>query len=383
MTNLIPIARFQEIFTRLKLIKEKAKSGKYEIWRDSEDKSRFAVLPLDIASHDYAYLQEQNITFLSNLLYSNANEENREEIKSQLSEYNYKLINRLQVTESNPQESVPFRLADALINKNIESFLHFYNKRTKGDQTLGIKNIQLNHTMSGSFVIPMSIEVFDNNIISTVPTKVNILLREYLEIIDFLSKLEIENKDKFVTSMLDRQIDSTIAKDFFDSKSSVAKYLKDYKDVIQNIYISGKGNPILDYNLRKPDRIFKEVSIRNLQIANDDFIDLLEKKEIEQNADSINEVNTSIEVIVDAVDRDGRVKFSVVSIGDKSLGKSFKAFVDEQPQNRLNEFADAFKTGEILLIKGDVRKAKSQAGKILIQDIHSKKIQKSLFDDEK
>ncbi len=363
------------------MIKSKSKSGNYEIWKSRERDDLFTVLPLAKSSHDYEYYQEKNVEFINYLLGLVYNEENKEEILSQLNGYNYKLINRIQTKEPYSQETVPYRLADVLINKNVNAFLYFFNQKTKGKIPLGIKNIRLNHTQHGSFVIPVSIELVGQETFPTIPSQINKTLRDYLDVVDLISGLDMSNEEKFASSVLENDLDSTLVRNFIDSTSSVAFYKKEYSDFIQNVSISGRSNPILDYQLERKYKNFPEVSLAQLQPASVEFFEYLERKETERDEQAIYAVNTTIEVIVDALDRGGKVKFSVVAVGAQRIDKPFKASIDEQPQVRLNEFASAFITGEVLELNGDIRKPKHKLGKILVHELKRKNPKLTLLDD--
>jgi hypothetical protein len=295
------------------------------------------------------------------------------DIESQLLHYNYKLINRIINQENYKDDNVPFELASVLPAKNIEAFRSFYSAFTKGKKNIPIEDFKLNHTQHGSFIIPISIpaEVGGDRLIN-IANETNLILRKYLDTIDKLLAVPIQDVKNYADRVIDEGIDSRLVKDFFSKNDSVAKYKTKYQNIVKDIYFTVKSNPILDYKLSDTDRNFKVVDLGGISVLPDEYIDFLEKREIEADSSTRSDDNAKIDVEVDSIDINGTAKFKVFAINNEPLSKPFKATTSELPKVKQDFCADAFKSRNTIVITGDILKTKGKSGKIIVDTFEIK-----------
>lgn len=380
----IPIDRFRDAFSRLGWIKTDSKSKIYEVWSHPKNKDIWTVIPEKQEGSEYKYYQNKNIKMLLFALDLPETDQNIDDITNQLLGYNYKLLNRIVNREEYKNDSVPFELAEALPSRNIDAFRSFYLTKTKG-KSLPINIFELNHTQFGSFIIPISIIIpTENDLFNDVPSETNTILRDYLKTIDKLTKIEPTDAITYANKIIDEGIDSKIVKEFLSKNEGIAKYKDKYKEKIKDLSISGASSPLIDFNLAPEYKAFQEVNLTEVSILSDEYIETLEKREIEVDSASISEYGVSIEVTVDAIDQNGTAKFSVYSINKTPLEKPFKAISVELSRGNLNKCVDVFKERNMLIITGDITKTKGRPGKIVPDSTFQDKPKNpTLFDDLK
>ncbi len=383
---LVPIDRFRSAFQRLKWNEQLSTSGKYYIWTDPTDESIWTRQPIRESEPEYLLYQEKNIFMLLYALNQPETNECASELLSQLKEYNYKLTNRIVGKNNKVNSTIPFELANIITEKNIEAFRYFYQTKSKNKKQIPLERFELNHTEVGSFVIPISISVEEEKNVSFIPMQndTNILIHKYLDAIETLTKIPRDSALQFADQVIENSIDSKIVKDFFGYDRSIARYIKKYASDINGVTIGSKGSLLLDYGLNQDQRNFKQVDISKVEALNEDYIRTLEEREIEKDETRIDIKATKIDVIVDQIDRNGKIKFTVTGIGDTDKDYSFKAYSNELPVAKLDVFADFFKNGGATVITGDISKTKGKVGKIIVDNIGSantKTNKISLFDD--
>lgn len=372
-------SKFNEAFKMVKWIGGESNSKKYFLWSDPKDSSIWTVIPKDENGPEYEYYQDKNIKMLLYALDLPENEESYEEIHSQLVTYNYKLINRI-VSYKNDIDCVPFELANNLPSKNIDAFRSYFQIKTSGKHKLPIESFKLNHTRHGSFIIPISILAESNNQFDSMPSETNHILHEYLEKIEVLTSIKEQNDEKFVTKVLDSEIDSILVKDFLGENDSIAKYKNKYSEEIKELTISVTPSPFLDYSLQQNQKNFKSVNLSEINSVSDALIAEIQNKEVELNPVTLYEVGAKIKVIIDGVNRNGTAKFRVVSVKGQTFDKPFHAETTELPQAKLNICADAFKTSDPIEIVGDIKKTKGKVAKIVVDTLDVEDKPLSLFE---
>lgn len=364
INSLIPRNRFSDVFQRLNWVRSDARSGNYDVWTSTNVTNLWTVIPKNEKSEDYLYCQDKNIKILLQALGLEENDFNMEDLRSQLSGYNYKLINRI-VSQDNRIETVPFEMADVLSSKNIDAFRFYYQTKTRG-KNIPIESFRLHHTQEGSFVIPISIVAEqDQESLLTMPTHTNSVIRDYLKTLEVLFKVPHNDEKAFADKVIDSGIDSKIVKVFLGNSDSVAKTKLKYQVAVKEISVSSSGSPILDYHLEPSEKKFPVVDMSKIQVLEDNFLEFLEGREIEADSATIEESGVKINVAVDSLDQNGTVKFSVFGINGQDVTKSFKARSTKLTKNTLNYLTDAFKSREVIEVTGDITKSKGKVGEII------------------
>lgn len=368
--DIVPVIKFREAFTKVGWKHATSSSGKYEIWTDNKDESIWTRLPLLESDPEYRFYQNKNILFLLYALGLPENKDAEDDLKSQLKDYNYKLVSRIIATPDSPKNTVPYEVANIVTQKNVDAFRFFHQTKSKKTRSLPIEKFQLNHTEVGSFVIPVSILVDDSpNSFFPVPSQTNLFLHQYLDAVEKLASLPRKNPTDFAERVMAESIDSKIVKDFFGNDSSIARCREKYAESIDNITITTKGSPFLDFGLEEKDQSFKEVSIGHVLPLKEDYIDYLEQLEIRSDTTRIDIRGGKIDVAVEAIDINGHAKFSVVAVNGTELSKPFKAYSTELSKKKLDMCADYIKRGGAMRVIGDLEKLKGKSGKILIDDL--------------
>jgi len=371
-TLALPINKFREAYQKVGWIEHTTKDGKYIIWSNPKDKDTWIQLPKDDKAVDYNYFAEQNIKMLLYILDLPENDQSIDEIISQLRAYNYKMVNRIVGNSELKSDSIPYELATIVPQKNIEAFRHFYLTRPKTSmRSIPIEKFQMNHTEVGSFVIPVSILVEEdkNETIIPLQSETNLILHEYLTMVDTLVNTEPVDAIKYAQKIVGEHIDSKIVKDFLGKTNSIAKATEKYQNQIEKVTISSSGSPILDYDLTKPEKEFKVVNIGKMSTLGDDFIEEIERLEVKMDDSKVEEYSAHIDVVVDSIDRNGNVKLSVTAINNKAVKKVFKANISEVSKARLDKFAEYFKNDGSAVVRGDIFKPKGKMGKIIIETV--------------
>lgn len=378
--NIIKKERFADVFNRVGWIRSDAKSGKYDIWTSPKDSSIWTVVPKNESAEDYLYYQDKNIKFILYILDLPVDDFTISDIQSQLTGYNYKLLSKIINQDHYSNDIVPFELADVLSNNNIDAFRFFYKVKMRG-KTIPIEDFQLHHTQKGSFIIPISIAAqLDQNTLINVASNTNIVIRDYLKTVDKLIKIPKQEEKQFADKVIEENIDSKIVKAFLGSGSSVAKVKQKYTDKIKEISITSNGSAILDFGLSNAEKIYPQVDISSIEVLSDNFIEVLEAREVEADSSSIEESGVKINVEVDSLDQNGTVKFSVFGIDGKEVLKPFKARSTKLTKNILNSLTDAFKSREIIEVTGDITKSKGKVGEIVGEKFDVKQKNPTLFD---
>ena len=383
-TEIISREKFKDVFERLGWIHSTSKSGKYDLWTFDKNKKIWATLPRDQETIEYIFNQDKNIRMLVYALGLPDNEISFQLIHAQLVSYNYKLINRIVNKKSFSQEVVPYELATAVPSKNIDAFRSFFLFKKHGKESLSLDKFQLNHTEHGSFIIPISIqaEAGERSLVPLASTT-SILIREYLDTIDRLVKIDPGDKEKYGKKIVEEGIDSKLVKDFLNTKDSIAKYREKYHETVKEISITSQSNPILDYHLTDEHRSFKKVELGTLNPLPDEYIQYIEKLEEEADFASRKDIDAKIEAAVDSIDTNGTAKFTVFSINSEEIKKPFKARTTQLPTVFLNLCAQAFISREKISINGDLTKGRGKIGTIITSNLLRESVNQGLFSEIK
>lgn len=370
-SSVVKIAKFRETYARVGWPEKRSKDGRYIIWTSPRNASIWVRLPVNEDAIDYTLYAKKNVLMLLYALNIPETQSTAEELISQLRAYNYKLINRIVSDAEFKADSVPYELATLLPQKNIEAFRHYYLTRKTKKRSIPINRFQLNHTEEGSFVIPVSILVDEDKNATLMPTQneTNIVIHDYLNMVDSLLKIAANNPVTYAEKVVGESIDSKIVKDFLGRAGSIAKSREKYSHEIKEVSISSKGSLILDYGLERSEQEFKEIDLGGIDVLGDDYIKELEKLEIAADKNKVEETQATINVVIDNIDRNGRVKFTVTAINNEEINKPFKAYSNELTKTRLDQFADYFKNEGSAIVTGDITKATGRMGKINLETI--------------
>lgn len=367
----IPVEKFRQAYQKVGWLEKESKDGKYIIWVSPEDKNLWIQLPVIEGAVDYDFYAQQNVKMLLYILDLPEDKQSIDEIISQLRAYNYKLINRIVGKSDFKSDSVPYELATTLPQKNIEAFRHFYLTRRTGKRSIPIEKFQMNHTEVGSFVIPVSILVEEdkNGTIIPLQNETNAVLHDYLKMVDRLVNITPDDPVRYAEKVVKEEIDSKIVKDFLGKTNSIAKATEKYKEQVEGITISSTGSALLDFDLAKKEKEFAVVNIGTINPIEDEYIKEIERLEIKSDDSRVEEYGADIDVVVDNIDRNGNVKFTVIAINGKEIKKPFKASSSELTKARLDLFAEYFKNDGAAVVRGDIAKSTGKMGKIIIETV--------------
>ncbi len=368
----ISLDKFEFAFYRAGWDQRESKDKKYVVWIDKDDPKTWTMQPRDMKSPEYKYYQEQNILILLYAFNLKETQDSRVELISQLKSYNYKLINRIVTNDNYSDNIVPYELATALPEKNIDAFRYFYQLKADENKLLPIERFEMNHTEVGSFVIPISISIDDEEAsqLPTVANNTNVVLHEYLKAIETLKQIPKNTPTDYAQRVFSERINSKIVKDFFGATNSIAKIKEKYSHKIKEITIGSKGSVVLDYGLKTEEREFKSVDIGGIEVLQQDYIDELEKLEISSDSSKIEEYGAQINVLVDNLNIGGKVIFEVLNIRGMKIDKPFKAIGSQLTKSQLDICADYFKERKPALIIADVTKAKGRMGYLIIESVN-------------
>jgi hypothetical protein len=370
-SNSISTERFRGAYQKVGWIEKISKDGRYIVWQSPRENDVWIVLPKSEEALDYAYYAQKNVLMLLYALDLPENQSSIDDLISQLRFYNYKLVNRIVGNTEFKSDSVPYELASLLPQKNIEAFRHFYLTSKTSRRSIPIEKFQLNHTEVGSFVIPVSILVEEESNTTLVPlqSETNIVLHDYLKMVDSLLKIPAKNPVTYAEKIIGESIDSKIVKDFLGKTNSIAKAKEKYGQTVKNVTITGSGSSLLDFNLGKPEKEFQIVDLGHAEVLEDDFIREIERLEIAIDDSKVEEYQANVDVVVDNIDRNGNVKFTVTAINGSEIKKPFKANSSELTKARLDLFAEFFKNDGSAVVRGDITKSKGRMGKIIIDTV--------------
>lgn len=373
----IPFNRFEEAYTRAGWTRKNSADGRYGVWIKPDDPDVWTMLPTDISSPEYRLYQNKNLLMLLYALGIEENEETISELVSQLKHFNYKLINRIVPQSDASYNSVPYELATLLPDKNIDAFRYFYQTKAKRQKNIPIERFEMNHTEVGSFIIPVSISVDENDkqvSLASVQTDTNKVLHDYLSAVQTLTELPRYDADVFAKRALEEQLNSKIVKDFYGSENSVARYKEKYQKQVKEITIGSTGSYILDFGLTKEEKDFKQVDVGGISALSSDFIETLERLEIASDSTKIEEFGATLNVLVDSVNIRGTVVFEVLKINNDNVEKPFKAISSQLTKSQLDKCADYFKERKPASVLADITKPKGRVGKITIESINPGKM---------
>jgi hypothetical protein len=360
--------KFADAFQKIGWDVRISKSEEYYIWVDPKDENMWVRLPRHETNPHYITYQRKSTSLLMYALDMPENKTSADEIISQLEGYNYKLISRILGINSGPIDRVPYELATEVTKKNTEAFRHFaLTKKNGRKRAIPIDKFELNHTRTGSFVIPISLSAEEDSNETLLPKQsaTGVILHEYLNMLDKLIKAPRSTAEAFAENVVGDAIDSKIVKSLLAKEGSVAKYSSKYSSMIGGIIIEGRSSPILDFRLDEKDKKFKDVELTGTPPVEDEYIKAVEDLELRSNDSSITENKAKIEVVVDTIDRTGKARFTVMSINDEEIKRPFKAMGTEMSITKLNECAAHFATGSFIVI-GDVAKMSGRMGTIKV-----------------
>jgi len=380
--NIIPYSKFVDAFEKIGWKQQGSGDARYSIFVDPNSSDIWTRIPKSGKDQEYEFYQKKNTLLLLYALNLSETRENILDLNSQLKNYNYKLISRI-LTKSN-QDVVPYELANLVPEKNIDAFRYFYRTKTKKNKAIPIEKFELNHTEVGSFVIPVSIKVDEApNTLVPVQSDMSIQLHRYLDAIKNLTSIPRKSSLDFAERVMADEIDSKIVKDFYGADNSIAKYKAKYEDRIDGISIGSRGSALLDYELPEDEKKFIEVDLGNVQPVDEEYIAVLEDKEIKANDSTLEMFGAKVDVLVEGLDNTGRAKFTVVSIDGHEVSKPFKAASVKLSKAKLDKFAAYFINGNAISVVGDIEKAKGKVGQIIIDTLEDENRDKTDSDDNR
>lgn len=373
------IKNLQFILSKLGLEKSESKSGRFEIWIDAD--GNLFPIPKKI-DNNYDYYEGIIIDYLISKLGLKSNDYSYHELKNQIKGLNYKLISKITFKESDFVDTIPIEVAQTVTAKNVDAFRTFSNFETKGKNDIPIEKFKLNHTQKGSFIIPVSImyEAESMNF-DTIATTLNTLLHNYLQKLADFKKIDVSDKENFVSSVQEQKVTSKIVKDFLSKKDSVVSVQERYRDEIDEISITSSGSPLLDYNLTE-ERDFPVIGFSGLKSVPADFIEYLEQTEINENDVALKEQGIDMLAEVDSIHVNGTARFTIFSAGRETFSKPLKADTVQLTQDRIGKCAEAIKTRSVITIHGDITKIKGKIAKVIVDDLmeNANNTRKTLLD---
>lgn len=381
-TNVIPLHRFEDVYSKLGWKKAESKSKKYLTWTHPNKSDIWVILPRIENTDEYAYFQDKNVDSILNFLNLEDTLINKNELVGQLMDYNYKLYNRFQNDIKYSNDYVPFEIAQLVPTKNVSAFRAFFIKEVKGQKSFPLENFHLSHTQTGSFVIPVSIKAnIPENTLFPIPSETLLILEKYLKFADELLSIPISEPEKYAKNIVERGIDSRLVKDFLYDSDSIAKLHDKYNETVKELSIYSKYNPILDFNRATKNPIIRKIDINKSYPIEYEHILSIENLEEAMDDTSFNYTDVNIEVVSESVDKTGTrsAKFSVIAINGKPQERNYKARTQEIPISYLKQCAEAFISGDTILIKGDISKSKGKIAKIVVGDLKLKVADSTLF----
>jgi hypothetical protein len=380
---IIPFIKFKDAFEKAGWIEHKSGSSEYKVFVDPNNTDLWTRVLTAEDSTQYLIYQKKNILLLLYALGVEESLANYKDLQSQLRNYNYKLINRIEAESSLNSSAIPFELAKLIPEKNIDAFRYFFHTKTKKKKSIPIEKFELNHTEVGSFVIPVSILVEDNeNTVIPVQNEMNLQLHNYLKAIDALSKIPRNGAENFAERVMADSIDSKIVKDIYGADNSIARFKDKYKERVKSVSIGSRGSMLLDFNLPADEQTFKEVDLGEIAPLKEEYIEVLEQKELLSNDTNYVEHDVKIDVLVEAIDITGRAKFTVMAVNDDEVNKPFKAQSIRLPKAKLDQFAKYFVNGDTITIRGDIEKSKGRLGQIIVDTLGTTNISNDQADDD-
>lgn len=367
----IPVSSFDNAYQKAGWLSKQTKDGTYTVWLSPEDSNVWTMLPNNIESSEYMFLQEKTVLMLLFALHIQESDRSIREILSQLKGLNYKLISRIVSKEVSNDRAIPYEIATSVPDKNVDAFRYFYQTKTGKSNSLPIEKFEFNHTEVGSFVIPVSIKIEDSpqTMLTSVATDTNRVMHEYLDTVKNLVDIPRENAEDFAHHALSKNISSKIVKDFLGPDHGIAKYKEKYANSIESVSISGSGSYILDHGLAKEERVFKEINVTQSTPLDQQYISTLEQLEIASDTSRIEEYGAQVNVLVDTVHIAGKVIFEVLQINGNKIDRPFKAYGAGLTKSQLDTCADYFKERKPATIIADVTKAKGRVGRLTIETI--------------
>src|SRR5665811_1562008 len=111
---------------------------------------------------------------------------------------------------------------------------------------------------------------------------------------------------------MSNSIDSKIVKDIYGNDSSIARYKEKYKDRIKSVSIGSRGSVLLDFKLTHDEKMFEEVDLGDVIPIREEYLEILEQRELLSNESTLSAHDVKIDVLVEAIDITGRAKFTVM-----------------------------------------------------------------------
>ena len=181
---------------------------------------------------------------------------------------------------------------------------------------------------------------------------------------------------------MSNSIDSKIVKDIYGNDSSIARYKEKYKDRIKSVSIGSRGSVLLDFKLTHDEKMFEEVDLGDVIPIREEYLEILEQRELLSNESTLSAHDVKIDVLVEAIDITGRAKFTVMSVDEAELGKPFKAQSIKLPKAKLDQFARYFVNGDTITLRGDIEKSKGKLGQIIVDTLGSRPEARSVDNDD-
>lgn len=361
-----------KILEKLNFNRTDSTSGKYNIWTSSRDPELWVAIPKNIKESQRSYFENIITDTILTDLDIDITQENRNEILSQLTGFNYKIYNKISLKEQMYTQSIPYELAQITTLRSITSLRTYSHQFSTKLKDIPIDRFQLSHTKKGSFVIPISILYEEKEIVlPTFPTELSKVIKGYLNKISMLDELNTSDIKKFTEEAFERELPSSLLRDIIGPTDSIATIIEKYGKQLSHLQISSKGNPILDRDLTDEDREYKVVDLLSIKPLNLEYIEALSELETKQNEMILEEHSVYMYVEVNAININGTAMFNVYQIEDQTLEKPFKAQTVKLSDARIYLCADALKSRAKIKIKGDITKKRRKIGEVVVDNIEN------------
>jgi|694.fasta_scaffold05518_8 hypothetical protein len=365
--QIIPKEKFTKAFENLGWENYISSDDKYVVWTYQNHSDLWTLVPRNERVGEYLKYQEQNIYLILLSLNLPDTQENFWKIYEQLLELHYPIVSRFTSKENKFDDGIPIDLADVVLNKISHSFMDF----RKTFQISKTNNLRLGHTQQGSFVfkILVPIEEEQGSRLFNTENLTKTVIREYLDNLDKLSKIETVTPKKYAEKVLGDNIPVHLVESFLGRNGIVGvtkKYIED--DLLDTLFIKSENNDLLEFN-SFDKKEFKNIDLSVFNTLDDNFIKQI--KDIE-NSSEIDLKGAEIIGSLFEINDEGKAKFIVEKIN--GIDKRDKPDFKNINQIQTSELTDEWRTmcylsgakRRKLQITGDLSKKNGKAAKVIV-----------------
>jgi hypothetical protein len=362
--QIIPIKKFTFAFEKLGWDNYVSEDNKYTVWTFKKNPEVWTLVPRNEKAGEYLQYQLQNIELILYCLDLEPTPENITKIYEQLLGFHYPIISRVISKNNNFDEGIPLNLADTILNKIHSSFLDFRKSLNKDL----INNLRFGHTEQGSFILKILVPTSDDdkNTIFDMENKTSFEIKNYLNQIQELTKIETVDPKVYADKVFSNGISTGIVEGFV-GKNGIAEVLQKYIESYQadDLFLFSENNNLLEFNKEEKNRpSFPTVDLLPLRPVDETFIKAI--KEIEKSYE-LDEKDAEIIGKIYSISETGTAMFEIESINGKKE-KIEKAQTTELTEDRIKKCWQAGAEKKQLKIRGDISKKTGKTAKIIIGD---------------